>query len=44
MLRKLGQATHEELKSQNSHLNRISEKTDKVDDQIKLNRMRLDEI
>ncbi|KAK3070827.1 Protein transport protein S9 plasma membrane t-SNARE [Teratosphaeriaceae sp. CCFEE 6253] len=43
-INKLGQAMGDELKSQNAHLDRISGKTDKVDDQIAMNRARLDRI
>ncbi|QIW95880.1 hypothetical protein AMS68_001398 [Peltaster fructicola] len=40
----LGRAMGEEIESQNKHLGRISKKTDKVDDQIAVNRARLDRI
>jgi hypothetical protein len=38
----LGRAMGEEVDTQNQHLERISAKTDKVDDQIAMNRARLD--
>jgi uncharacterized protein YdcH (DUF465 family) len=38
----LGRAMGEEVDTQNKHLDRISAKTDKVDDQIAMNRARLD--
>lgn len=34
----------QEVETQNEHIRRITEKTDKVDDQINLNRARLDRI
>ena len=34
----------DEIASQNKHLERITKKTDKVDDQITVNRARLDRI
>ncbi len=40
----LGKAMGEEINSQNKHLNRVIDKTDKVDDQIAVNRARLDRI
>ncbi|KAK3621382.1 Protein transport protein S9 plasma membrane t-SNARE [Elasticomyces elasticus] len=43
-INRIGQAMGTELKSQNDHLTRISGKTDKVDDQIAMNRARLDRI
>ncbi|TKA83828.1 hypothetical protein B0A55_00153 [Friedmanniomyces simplex] len=43
-INKIGRAMGEELTSQNAHLDRISGKTDKVDDQIAMNRARLDRI
>lgn len=33
-----------EVQSQNKHLDRITKKTDKVDDQLAVNRARLDRI
>ncbi|KAK5112456.1 hypothetical protein LTR62_004212 [Meristemomyces frigidus] len=44
MVKKLGQAMGKELETQNAHLERISAKTDKVDDHIARNRARLDRI
>jgi hypothetical protein len=41
-LNHLGRAMGEEVELQNQHLERISAKTDKVDDQIAMNRARLD--
>lgn len=43
-LHQVGLAIGQELDSQNKHLERISGKTDKVDDQIALNRAKLDRI
>ena len=43
-LNALGKAMGEEIKSQNKHIDRITAKTDKVDDQIAVNRARLDRI
>ncbi|GAM83495.1 hypothetical protein ANO11243_014830 [Dothideomycetidae sp. 11243] len=43
-LNALGKAMGEELDSQNKHINRIIGKTDLVDDEIALNRARLDRI
>ena len=43
-LNALGKAMGEELDSQNKHIDRITNKTDKVDDQIAMNRARLDRI
>ena len=43
-LHKLGKAMGEELDSQNRHINGVIDKTDKVDDQIAVNRARLDRI
>lgn len=40
----LGKAMGEEIDSQNKHIDRIINKTDKVDDQIAVNRARLDRI
>ncbi|EGP88265.1 unnamed protein product [Zymoseptoria tritici ST99CH_1A5] len=43
-LNMLGKAMGEEIDSQNKHIDRIITKTDKVDDQIAVNRARLDRI
>jgi len=43
-LRHLGQAMGEEVDTQNKHIDRITGKTDKVDDQIAMNRARLERI
>lgn len=43
-LNRLGQAMGEEIQSQNKHLGRVIDKTDRVDDQIAVNRARLDRI
>ena len=43
-LNQLGKAMGEEIDSQNKHIDRIITKTDKVDDQIAVNRARLDRI
>ncbi|KAK5171938.1 Protein transport protein S9 plasma membrane t-SNARE [Saxophila tyrrhenica] len=43
-LNALGKAMGTEIESQNKHIDRITTKTDKVDDQIALNRARLDRI
>ncbi|GIZ43803.1 hypothetical protein CKM354_000701600 [Cercospora kikuchii] len=43
-LNQLGQAMGNEIDSQNKHIDRIIGKTDKVDDQIAVNRARLDRI
>ena len=43
-LNMLGKAMGEEIESQNRHITRITNKTDKVDDQIAVNRARLDRI
>ncbi|KAF3001824.1 Meiosis-specific subunit of the t-SNARE complex [Curvularia kusanoi] len=43
-LNQLGRAMGEEVSQQNEHLDRVSRKTDKVDDQIAMNRARLDRI
>ncbi|KAK4498718.1 hypothetical protein PRZ48_009228 [Zasmidium cellare] len=43
-LNNLGKAMGEEIDSQNKHIDRIIGKTDKVDDQIAVNRARLDRI
>ncbi|KAK3719083.1 Protein transport protein S9 plasma membrane t-SNARE [Vermiconidia calcicola] len=43
-LNALGKAMGDEIESQNKHIDRITTKTDKVDDQIALNRARLDRI
>ena len=43
-LNALGKAMGEEIDSQNKHIDRIIGKTDKVDDQIAVNRARLDRI
>ena len=43
-LNALGRAMGDEIDSQNRHIDRISGKTDKVDDQIAVNRARLDRI
>ena len=43
-LNALGKAMGEEIDSQNTHIDRITNKTDKVDDQIAVNRARLDRI
>jgi hypothetical protein len=40
----LARATGEEVDAQNRHIDRINQKTDKVDDQIAMNRARLDRI
>jgi len=40
----LGRAMGQEIDSQNKHLDRITGKTDKVDDQIAVNRARLKRI
>jgi hypothetical protein len=41
-LNQLGRAMGTETDSQNIHLGRVADKTDKVDDQIAMNRARLD--
>ena len=43
-LNQLGSAMGKEIDSQNKHIDRIMGKTDKVDDQIAVNRARLDRI
>ncbi|KAF2132998.1 hypothetical protein P153DRAFT_283961 [Dothidotthia symphoricarpi CBS 119687] len=43
-LNQLGRAMGEEVDTQNTHIDRIIGKTDKVDDQIAMNRARLDRI
>lgn len=43
-LNSLGKAMGTEIDSQNKHIDRITNKTDKVDDQIAVNRARLDRI
>ncbi|KAK3675649.1 Protein transport protein S9 plasma membrane t-SNARE [Recurvomyces mirabilis] len=43
-INRIGKSMGAELESQNKHLERISKKTDKVDDQIAMNRARLDRI
>ena len=43
-LKQLGLAMGEEVDAQNRHMDRISDKVDTVDDQIALNRSRLDRI
>jgi len=43
-LNQLGRAMGSEVDTQNKHIDRIISKTDKVDDQIALNRARLDRI
>lgn len=43
-LNQLGKAMGSEIDSQNKHIDRIMGKTDKVDDQIAVNRARLDRI
>ena len=43
-LNQLGRAMGTEVETQNAHLARVSDKTDKVDDQIAMNRARLDRI
>ena len=43
-LNALGKAMGTEIESQNKHIDRITKKTDKVDDQIAVNRARLDRI
>ncbi|PNS20869.1 Protein transport protein sec9 [Sphaceloma murrayae] len=43
-LNQLGQAMGKELDSQNKHITRITGKTDRVDDEIELNRARLNRI
>ncbi|KAF2874654.1 hypothetical protein BDV95DRAFT_485732 [Massariosphaeria phaeospora] len=43
-LNRLGRAMGEEVEVQNRHIDRITTKTDKVDDQIAMNRARLDRI
>ncbi|KAF1969181.1 hypothetical protein BU23DRAFT_244347 [Bimuria novae-zelandiae CBS 107.79] len=43
-LNALGRAMGSEVDTQNKHIGRITEKTDKVDDQIAMNRARLDRI
>lgn len=43
-INKIGTAMSEEINNQNGHLDRITNKTDKVDDQIALNRHRLQNI
>ena len=40
----LSKAMGQEIESQNTHIDRIIKKTDKVDDQIAMNRARLDRI
>jgi hypothetical protein len=44
VLNALGKAMGAEIDSQNKHIDRIIKKTDKVDDQIAVNRARLDRI
>ncbi|WPH02392.1 Hypothetical protein R9X50_00525500 [Acrodontium crateriforme] len=44
MLNRLGQAMGNEIDSQNKHIDRIIKKTDKVDDEIAVNRARLERI
>jgi len=41
-LNALGKAMGDEIDSQNRHLTRVIDKTDRVDDQIAVNRARLD--
>ena len=43
-LNQLGRAMGDEVDTQNKHIERITGKTDKVDDQIAMNRARLDRI
>lgn len=43
-LKHLGLAMGQEVESQNKHIDRITGKVDKVDDEIALNRSRLDRI
>lgn len=43
-LNALGRAMGEEVDTQNKHIDRIIGKTDRVDDQIAMNRARLDRI
>jgi hypothetical protein len=43
-LNQLSQAMGQEVDTQNTHIQRITGKTDKVDDQIAMNRARLDRI
>jgi hypothetical protein len=43
-LNQLSQAMGQEVDTQNKHIQRITGKTDKVDDQIAMNRARLDRI
>ncbi|KAL5404369.1 hypothetical protein PMIN03_009226 [Paraphaeosphaeria minitans] len=43
-LNALGRAMGQEVDTQNKHIDRITQKTDKVDDQIAMNRARLDRI
>jgi hypothetical protein len=43
-LNALGRAMGQEVDTQNEHIGRIMNKTDKVDDQIAMNRARLDRI
>lgn len=43
-LNHLGRAMGQEVDTQNKHIERITGKTDKVDDQIAMNRARLDRI
>jgi hypothetical protein len=43
-LHHLGRAMGEEVDTQNKHIDRITGKTDKVDDQIAMNRARLERI
>lgn len=43
-LNSLGKAMGDEINSQNKHLERVVDKTDRVDDQIAVNRARLDRI
>jgi hypothetical protein len=43
-LNALGRAMGQEVDTQNEHIGRITNKTDKVDDQIAMNRARLDRI
>ncbi|KAF2723253.1 hypothetical protein K431DRAFT_344820 [Polychaeton citri CBS 116435] len=43
-LNMVGKAMGEEIESQNRHIDRISNKTDKVDDEIAVNRAKLDRI
>ncbi|KAK5004693.1 hypothetical protein LTR28_008587 [Elasticomyces elasticus] len=43
-LNQLGRAMGDEIDSQNKHIDRIIDKTDRVDDKIAVNRARLDRI